>query len=312
MNLPVRQTVTDVRAGGRPRRAANSRLARVVGAALIVGSGAAMYWLTTAAAFRIDPQSVRIGGLAYTDERQVRAAVGLAGDGRPNVFRVHAGAIAEALRSLPSVASAVVVVALPGRLEIDIVERQPLLVWRTGSGAFLADIGGALLAEVAPAPAGSAAPDPGLSAAPDPGGSAAPAAPLPQVEDLRAASQALAVGGRLDEVDMAAAQLLLTIKPQDVGSRALALHLTVDDEDGYALVSQQPAWRAVFGFYTSNLRRPEDLVPRQRQCLASLLASGEDRLSIAYLAVDGDGCGTYRDRPTPSALFSQNVGKPVA
>jgi hypothetical protein len=274
----------------------------VVGLALIVGSGAAMYWLTTAAAFRINAQSVRIGGLAYTDEQQVREAVGLAGDGRPNVFRVHAGAMAEALRNLPSVASAEVIVSLPDRLEIDIVERQPLVVWRTESGAFLADISGALLAEVAPA---------GL-ASPDPGSSAAPAAPLPQVEDLRAASQGLAIGGRLDAVDMAAVRLLLTITPQDVGSRALALQLTVDDEDGYALVSEQPPWRAVFGFYTSNLRRPEDLVPRQRQCLESLITGGEDRLSIAYLAVDGDGCGTYRDRPTPTALFSQNVRKPVA
>jgi hypothetical protein len=304
MSLPVRQPVTEGAAGRRRRRGVYSRLARGVGVALIVGSGAAMYWLTTAAAFRIDAQSVRIGGLAYTDEEQVREAVGLAGEGRPNVFRVHAGAMAEALRNLPSVASAEVVVSLPDRLEIDIVERQPLLVWRTGRGAFLSDISGALLADVAPA----------RSASPDPGNSAAPtaAAPLPQVEDLRAASQALDVGGRLDAVDMAAARLLLTITPHDVGSRALTLQLTVDDEDGYALVSQQPAWRAVFGFYTSNLRRPEDLVPRQRQCLASLIAGGEDRLSIAYLAVDGDSCGTYRDRPTPSALFSQNVGKPVA
>jgi hypothetical protein len=302
VSLPVRQPVTDGAPGRRRRRGAYSRLARVVGLALIVGSGAAMYWLTTASAFRIDAQSMRIGGLAYTDEEQVREAVGLAGDSRPNVFRVHAGAMAEALRNLPSVASAEVVVSLPDRLEIDIVERQPLLVWRTGGGAFLADISGALLAELAPAG----------SASPDPGSSAAPRAALPQVEDLRAASQGLAVGGRLDAVDMAAVRLLLTITPHDVGSRALALQLTVDDEDGYALVSQQPPWRAVFGFYTSNLRRPEDLVPRQRQCLESLIAGGEDRLSIAYLAVDGDGCGTYRDRPTPSALFSQNVGKPVA
>jgi hypothetical protein len=301
MSLPVRQPVTDG-GPGRRRRGADSRLARVVGLALIVGSGAAMYWLTTATAFRIDAQSVRIGGLAYTDEEQVREAIGLAGNGRPNVFRVHAGAMAEALRNLPSVASAEVVVSLPDRLEINIVERQPLVVWRTESGAFLADISGALLAEVAPVG----------SASPDPGSSAAPAEPLPQVEDLRAASQRLAIGGRLDSVDMAAARLLLTITPQDVGSRALALQLTVDDEDGYALVSEQPPWRAVFGFYTSNLRRPEDLVPRQRQCLESLIAGGEDRISIAYLAVDGDGCGTYRDRPTPSALFSQNVRKPVA
>jgi hypothetical protein len=310
VNLPVRQPVTDAGAGLRRRRGAYSPLARVVGVALIVGSGAAMYWLTTAAAFRIDPQSIRIGGLAYTDEQQVREAVGLAGDGRPNVFRVHAGAMAEALRSLPSVASAEVVVALPDRLEIDIVEREPLIVWRTGSHAFLADIGGALLAEVAPA--GSPLPDPASSASPSPGGSAAPATPLPQVEDLRAASQALAVGARLDAVDMAAARLLLTITAQDVGSLALALQLTIDDEDGYALVSQQPPWRAVFGFYTANLRQPADLVPRQRQCLASILAGGEDRLEVVYLAVAGDSCGTYRDRPTPSALFSQNVGKPVA
>lgn len=289
MKLPVRQPV----AGGsvrQPQPIAVVVLARLLGVAMLVGAGAAMYWLTTADRFRVDPQTVPISGLSYTDEQLVRERAGLATDARTNVFRVRAQALAEAIRALPSVESAEVLVALPDRLEISVKERQPLLVWRTDAGAFLADISGALIA-AAPADL---------------------AASLPQVDDRRTTGSTLAVGGRLDEVDMAAARLLLTITPADLGSRSAGLALSVDDEDGFALESAVPAWRAVFGFYTANQLRPDERVPRQKQCLTSMLATGEDRFETVYLAVAGDTCGTYREHPTPSARFFQNVGRPGA
>jgi len=262
--------------------------ARALGLVLIVGAGATMYWLTTSDRFLIDPPGVPIAGLSYTDEQQVREQAGLTGGSGPNVFRVHATAMADAIRALPSVESAEVWVALPDRVEITVHERQPLLAWQTTESAYLVDIAGAILS-VAP-----------------PGGA------FPVVDDRREASASLTVGERLDEVDLAAARLLLTTTPADLGSSSSALTLTIDDEDGFSLVSAAPAWRAVFGFYTANQLRPEDRVPRQRQCLASMLAGGEARLEVIYLAVAGETCGTYRDRPTPSARFYQNVGKPGA
>lgn len=285
MKLPVRQPV----AGGsvrRSQRVAATVLARVAGVVLVVAAGGGLYWLTSAEQFRLDPQAVVISGLAGTSELEVRERLGFTPGARPNVFRLRVAQMADAVRSLPSVASAEVVVALPDRLEVHVVERQPLLVWRVGESAFSTDAEGALISVTD-----------------------AEAAGLPVVTDDRAASSELAIGGRLDEVDLQAARLLLTLTPADLGSRSVGLAVTVNDADGYALVSQAPPWRAIFGFYTANLRRPADLVPRQRQCLASLIAAGEDRVAVAYLAVSADGCGTYREGPTPSALFSQNVGR---
>jgi cell division septal protein FtsQ len=285
MKLPVRQPV----AGGsarRSQRVAATVLARLAGTVLVVAAGGGLYWLTSAEQFRLDPQAIVINGLAGTSEVDVRERLGIAPEARPNVFRLRAAQMADAVRTLPSVASAEVVVALPDRLEVHVVERQPLLVWRVGERAFRADAEGALISAADPAAGG-----------------------LQVVTDDRAASRELAVGGRLDEVDVQAARLLLTLTPAELGSRSAGLAVTIDDADGYVLVSQAPAWRAIFGFYTANLRRPADLVPRQRQCLASLIAAGEDRLAVAYLAVSADGCGTYREGPTPSALFFQNVGR---
>ena len=43
----------------------------------------------------------------------------------------------------------------------------------------------------------------------------------------------LAPGDRLDDVDLAAARLLLTITPADVGSASTATGLYVNDADGW-------------------------------------------------------------------------------
>ena len=193
--------------------------------------------------------------------------------------------MAETLRGLPSVASADVEVSLPNDVQVTVHEREPLLVWRTPNGAFLVDATGTLLAA---APADSN---------------------LPAVDDRRSTAGNLVSGDRLDGVDVAAARLLLTITPADVGSPATATGVFVNDADGWYMTASGPYWRAIFGFYTANQLRPEARVPRQRQCLASLLAERQGRPTLVYLAVEGDRCGTYRDEPTPSAEDVQNVGE---
>jgi hypothetical protein len=282
MKLPVRQPVA--RGSRRRSRRAGGLLARLIGLVLVVGAAAGIYWVVSADGFRLDPARLRIDGLVYTDEAQLRQAVGLDGDARPNVFRLRPAQMAEALRGLPSVATAEVDVSLPDQLEISVHEREPLLIWRTAAGPFLVDSTGTLLA-------------------------AAPAAStLPAVEDQRRSAAGLAVGHRVDEVDLAAARLLLTISPVDVGSASSGAGLFVNDADGWYMTAHQPDWRAIFGYYTANQLRPEERVPRQRQCLASLLAERQGQPTLVYLAVEGDRCGTFRDEPTPSAQSVQNVG----
>ena len=254
----------------------------------MASSFSALYWLTGADEFRLDPQKVAISGLVYTDEQAIRDLLGLVPAQEPNVFRLRPAAMAESLRSLPTVASAEVEVTLPNRLAVTVHEREPLFVWQTNGGPLLVDASGTLLA-----------------------GAPASGTGLPTVEDRRATGPLPAIGSRLEEVDVAAARLLLTITPADIGSASSELKLLVDDEEGWSIASQVPPWRAVFGFYTTNLRRPEELIPRQRQCLSSLLAERHEQLTVIYLAVAGDRCGSFRDQPTPTARSVQNVGRPV-
>ena len=62
----------------------------------------------------------------------------------------------------------------------------------------------------------------------------------------------------------------------------------------------------------TTLRPPAELIPRQRQCLASLLAQPAERPQVIYLAVAGDRCGTFRDQPTPAGHSVQNVWRSAA
>ena len=286
MRLPVRQPV----AGGsrRRQRVAASLVARLFGVALVTAAAAAMYWITGADDFDVDVHAVGISGLAITAEADVRARLGIQPLFPQNAFHLRASTMAEEIQSLPSVERADIVIALPNRVEVHVVERQPLLSWRIGASALAVDAEGLLIAVENPPTA------------------------LPQVLDRRLASQDLAVGDRIGAIDLAAARLLLTIKPADLGSRASALELSVGDEEGFVLSADLPAWRAVFGFYSANQLKPDERVPRQRQCLASILAAnGEERLEAVYLAVTGDTCGSYRDRPTFGARFFQNVRWPA-
>jgi hypothetical protein len=194
-----------------------------------------------------------------------------------NVFQVETAPIEARLEALPGVASAHVSVALPNALAITITERVPILVWQVGDSRYLADAAGLLFATVDAATAG--------------------AARLPTVVDLRAASPTSIVAGTtLDPVDFDAATRLGSVGPADVGSSAAALHVWVDDTDGFTMTAGAGKWTAVFGFYSPSVRSP-DLIAGQVQLLKSLLADREATVARVYLA--GDRSGTYVPRATP-------------
>jgi hypothetical protein len=96
-------------------------------------------------------------------------------------------------------------------------------------------------------------------------------------------------GARLPAADVAVMRQLLTLTPEDLGSRFDWVRLRVDEQDGYVLDSE--LWQAVFGHYTPRLQPPE-VVPRQVQCLAWLVADRERQLERITLAVSESGCGT--------------------
>jgi cell division protein FtsQ len=268
------------RPGGHPRRSprvrrASPRLSRVrAGAALgMLAAAGAIYGVASSPAFGLG--SVVVHGLRRTDAAQVTAGVGLSNG--TNLFALATEPLVARLRELPTIASAQVAVHLPDTVDVDIRERDPILVWVIGARRFLVDRDGVLFAEL--------------------GDGAHDAAALPAMADTRAASESLGVGARLDPLDLDAATRLGSVRPADVGSAAPALRISVTDENGFVVTALPAGWSAVFGFYTPSLRRP-DLIPGQIRLLHSLLADREPTVGRVILA--SDTSGTYVPRASAS------------
>jgi hypothetical protein len=261
------------RSGSQPVRPARRlTAARVIGAIGMVTTTFLLFWLLTDDSFRVDEADVRIEGLRLADEAAVREH--LAGlDRAPNVFRVRASELTRDLLARPEIASAAATVTLPAQVAIAVEEREPILVWSDGSQTWLVDRDGTLFAP------GSIIDAAGLD--------------LPVVEDARLSDVAPTEGTHLPATDLAVMRQLLTLTPDSLGSRAGELQLRVDEHDGYVLHSDR-GWQAIFGHYTPTLQPPE-VVPRQVQCLAWLLASHERQLERVRLAVSESGCGTFTE-----------------
>ncbi len=281
---PVRPTVRRS-SGTAPIR--RSRTIRRASAGLTpVRAGAAMAMLLSAAAvYGVAQSSVfayastTVEGATFTDEAAVVAALDDASG--TNLFGLVTAPYEDRIRKIPTVRSADVSVRLPDTLGVRIREREPILVWRVGARRYLADAEGELFALLPEDPP-------------------AAAAALPVVEDRRAASVGLAVGRKLDPVDLDAATRLASLVPSDAGSQAEALHVFVDDASGFTVRTKPASWQAVFGFYTPTLRTPE-LIPGQVRLLRSLLTGREAQIERIILASETDGTFVPRPTPTPSA-----------
>ena len=242
-------------------------------------SGAAIYGVAASSAFGFS--QLTIEGQRFTADVAVRDQLALPSGA--NLFGLSTEALAQRIRSLPTVADASVSVALPDTLSVRLVERTPLLVWRVGDRDYLVDREGTLFAQV------------GNPAPPD-------AARLPRLEDRRASAAALIVGSPLDPVDLDASTRLGSLTPSDVGSSAPNLRLMVTDQNGYVVRSgADDGWTAIFGFYTPTLRTP-DLIPGQVRLLRSKLAeAGESTIERVVLASDTDGTYIPKRSAEPGA-----------
>lgn len=271
---PIRRTRTVRRAsaGLSPIRA-GALLAMLVAAA-------AVYGVTNSSAFVFE--DVQLEGATFTDPKAIEDALDeVRGE---NLFGLRTGILEAGIRELPTIRGADVTVRLPDRLLVRVEERTPILVWRVGARRYLVDAEGRLFARLGGDPAAQ------------PAGSAA----LPVVEDRRATSAGLSVGGRLEPVDLDAATRLASLKPADVGSEADALTVAVGDVNGFVIRAGPDSWSAVFGFYTLSLRTPE-LIPGQVRLLRSLLIGRESLLDRVILASETDGTYTLKATPRPSA-----------
>lgn len=284
MALPVRLPRSRRRGRSIYRASAGISRTRLVAALALMVTGGSLYWLTTAEAFALDPSSIKLDGLRYTDAAVARAALGLEEDARPNLFRLRTSHLESALLALPPVRDARVEVELPDRLHVSVEERVPILVWAHGGTALLADVEGRLFA-----PAGA---DVGL----------------PSIYDARTSTAVPQVGDRLDDLDLQAARLLGAVRPADLGSSAASLSLSIQDDEGW--VMEAPiGWRAVFGHYTVSLRPPTS-IEMQVACLRGLLATGEGAVEQVTLSLSDDRCGTFVPHATPSPPSSERSGAP--
>jgi hypothetical protein len=119
------------------------------------------------------------------------------------------------------------------------------------------------------------------------------------VDDQRAGGgRGIAVGLRLDAVDLDVATRLGSLVPADIGSNAERLRVAVTDADGF-IVGSPGAWVAVFGFY-SPATRSTDMIPAQVRLLRSLLAGRESSVARVILASATDGTYVPKRTPKPS------------
>jgi hypothetical protein len=218
----------------------------------------------------------------FTDRGAVEQALG--GVRGVNLFGLRTGALEAGLLELPTIRAADVRVGLPDSLLVRLEERTAVLVWRVGARRYLVDRDGRLFARVGDTPSPEVA-------------------TLPVVEDRRATSAGLSVGGHLEPVDLDAATRLASLIPADVGSEAEGLTVAVGDMNGFVVRARPDSWSAVFGFYTLSLRTP-DLIPGQVRLLRSLLIGREPLLDRVILASETDGTYTVKPTPRPSATPS--------
>ena len=278
-----------------------------------------LFWMLTDDAFRVTEADVSFEGLVHADEALVREHLSDIERG-PNVFRVRASEIVGELSTLTAVDVASARVTLPANLTVQLDERDPVFIWSNGELSWLVDEEGMLFAPADEATAAAAraaqqgeatleeATEPSAAEAEaeaegggdeqEPGTAASTAertlaarANLPLVEDARTPDEAPTVGTFLPLTEQLVMRQLLALTPEMLGARATALELKVDESNGFVLDSDD-GWRAIFGHYTPTLQ-PPSTIPRQVQCLRSVLANEERKLKEVWLAVSDEACGTY-------------------
>ncbi len=130
------------------RRPARSRRARwlirlFIAAPLLLAAIFGLHALFTASYFEV--QHITIEG---TRNPHIIAAIERLHLEGVNIFLADTSADAAHIKALPPVADASVTRSLPDTLLVHVVERQPVLIWQTGTALYSVDAGGAIIAQV--------------------------------------------------------------------------------------------------------------------------------------------------------------------
>jgi cell division protein FtsQ len=112
--------------------------------AFVLSAGLAVMLVVFAVSddFRVESVVIRGNSIAYAD-----AVVDHSGALGQPVFQLNAHEVAESVARHPVVESARVRVVLPDRVMVNVVEREPAIVWQTGDRAVLVDQHGWVLVE---------------------------------------------------------------------------------------------------------------------------------------------------------------------
>ena len=174
--------------------------------------------------------NVAWAGERYTPSNQLQRV--LASLDGTAMLTIDASAVAAELQQLPAVSHATVEAVIPDTVRVRIVEKVASFIWQTSAVRLIGVPDGTLIGQLA------------LRAnLPD------DMAALPLIDDRRVESRDIIVGDRIDASTLVAALRLSAVEPAQLGSTAADLEVRLTDDDGFLLVSDQPAWQADFGFY---------------------------------------------------------------
>ena len=268
------------------RRSAGLSPVRAAAALAIVAASLGVYGAATSAVFSF--ARLEVVGDRWTDTELVRRTLAIP-DGA-NLFRLSTDALVERLEGLPTVRRVEVSVALPDMVIVRLAERTAIMTWRIGDHRYLVDETGTLFAD-----------EPGDTPLTGPDEES-----LPAIDDRRFLSVTYLLGDRMPATDIDVATRLGSLTPADIGSAATALVVSIHDDEGFVVRAVSPGWRAVFGFYTPELRKPA-IIPGQVRLLRSLLLGREDSVGRVILATETDGTFTTRETPRPSPSPSPAV-----
>ncbi|HEY8771632.1 MAG TPA: FtsQ-type POTRA domain-containing protein [Candidatus Limnocylindria bacterium] len=220
----------------RPGQPLRRRVRRVLPAPGRIAAGILTAALVTALLVLINGPWLRVAHVAWAGDRYTAAKqlqrVLAPLDGRA-LLTVDASAVAARLERLPAVAAANVEPILPDRVRVTIEEKVAAFVWQTSAVRLVGVADGTLVGQLPV--------DAELSH---------DLAALPLVVDQRVASRTMIVGDRIDPPTLAAALVLARVQPMTLGSATTDLEVRITDDDGFLLVSKQPAWLADFGVYS--------------------------------------------------------------
>jgi hypothetical protein len=249
---------------------------RLLAATAAVAAAAGLVALLNGPLLRVT--HVAWAGAAYTESEALEAVLTSA-EGR-SVLAVDTRTLRQQLEALPSVAEADVSASLTGTVTAELVERTVAFIWQARGTKFLVSADGTVFAALergAPVPAGLVG--------------------TPRVFDERVIGRSIRVGTMIDHSLVDPTLDILAIDPAALGSSTEGMQVHLDDEFGFRLVSDDPAWEVALGVYGTN---PRETAPdvrtrldRQVTAVRTLFATREED-GIGWVDVRNPGKVYFR------------------